>query len=158
MYITEERHTVYYRNPAMKFSWFMVQLIWCDGDNVLIPDKSYDGTFWSRFSNGVRDLDNVFENKYVVCNPSVRREVKREFEDYLSYCGIGMCLVIKEAHAFYISAGEAEYIVNFEGIPGRGRVQCSVEQDERVVNMGTMDIDIIHERELLQCACSIFKH
>lgn len=158
MYILEEKHTMFYNNPLMPSGWIEVRILWCDGDNALIPNKPYDGEFWVEFKNSAGYLNGFTKVFYYLCTPSVRYEVERAFKDFLHYCGIRAGFVIKEAHAFCISAGEAEYIVNFEGIPGRGRVQCSVEQDERVVNMGTMDIDIIHERELLQCVCSIFKH
>lgn len=150
MHITDERHTIFYRNPAMRVRWFEVQVIWSNGDYALVPGMSYDGTLWSRFSDGDGDLDNVFDHLYVKCNPSVRKEVEKVFEEYLSFCGIGGCSVIKEAHIFYITVDETEYIVNFEGIPGHGRVRCSVEQDERSVNLGMLGIDIKRESELLK--------
>ena len=85
--------------------------------------------------------------------------MKRAFKDFLRYCGIRVGFVIKEAHAFYINADEAEYIVNFEGIPGQGIVQCSAWRDsEPVVNMDIMGIDIMCERELLRRVYSVLKH
>ena len=159
MYITEERHTMFYDNPSVPSGWVEVQLSWCDGDNALIPNKPYDGEFWVEFKNSTGYLSGFTKAFYYLCAPSVRYEVERAFKDFLRYCGIRVGFVIKEAHAFYINADEAEYIVNFEGIPGQGIVQCSAWRDSGpVVNMDIMGIDIMCERELLRRVYSVLKH
>ena len=74
MYITEERHTMFYDNPSVPSGWVEVQLSWCDGDNALIPNKPYDGEFWVEFKNSTGYLSGFTKAFYYLCAPSVRYE------------------------------------------------------------------------------------
>lgn len=154
MYITEESHTIIYDNPSMPSGVIEVDILWSDGFDALIPNKAYDGEFWIEFKDGAGRFHGFRKDFYYLCTPSVRREVERAFKEFLRYCGIRAGSVIKESQVFHMNVDGAEYIVNFEGIPGSGTVRCSVEKDGRVVHMGMADIEIICEKELLKCACS----
>ncbi len=149
--------TICYRNDMVSAGWFEVRLEFERTGRFLSESNPTKSSIIGicRHANGA--MGTVFNYKEITCKPSVRSEVEKAFKDYMFRCGIDMRSVVSETHSFIIACGTAnpEYLVNFEGIPDKGRVKYSLMFNQQCLDCGYLNIDIKRRGDLVKSAADI---